>query len=168
MTSYEPGARYQNIDSVIVDVALAFGWIAATMRGAREPEPKNVSEMSRLLRSNNGAKRSAGIELALQLGEVALPELHELMGHGRRDVRNAAASALGQIGDERSIPYLMAGLQGNSQKASSFRPVVDIAAAALAGLPSRKKNQNSPRPEQPDSSATADADARRLRQHQSD
>jgi serine/threonine protein kinase len=133
MTSYEPDGRYQHIEAAIVDVALAFGWVTATMRGAREPEPADVNEMTRLLRSNNGAKRSAGIALALGLGGAALPALHDLMGHGRREVRNAAASALGQIGDERSIPYLMAGLQGNSRKASSFRPSVDTAAQALSG-----------------------------------
>jgi serine/threonine protein kinase len=133
MTSYEPGGRYQHIEAAIVDVSLAFGWVSATMRGAREPEPADVNEMTRLLRSNNGAKRSAGIALALGFGDAALPALHDLMGHGRREVRNAAASALGQIGDERSILYLMAGLQGNSRKASSFRPSVDTAAQALSG-----------------------------------
>ena len=133
MTSYEPGARYQHLEAAIVDITLAFGWITATMRGAREPEPKDVAEMVRLLRSNNGAKRSAGIEVALGLGDAALPTLHELMGHGRREVRNAAASALGQIGDERSIPYLVAGMYGNSQRASTFRPSVDTAAESLTG-----------------------------------
>ena len=57
------------------------------------------------------------------------------MGHGRREVRNAAASALGQIGDMRSIPYLVAGLHGNSQRASVFRPSADTAAKALTGYP---------------------------------
>jgi hypothetical protein len=68
-------------------------------------------------------------------GGAALPELHELMGHGRREVRNAAADALGEIGDERSIPYLVAGLQGNSRKASTFRPSADIASEALSRYP---------------------------------
>jgi serine/threonine protein kinase len=131
MTSYEPSARYQYVETAIVDVALAFGWVTATMRGAREPEPTDIKEMTRLIRSNNGAKRTAGIELALGLGTAALPVLHELMGHSRREVRNAAASALGQIGDERSVPYLVAGLYGNSQRASLFRPSADTAAEAL-------------------------------------
>jgi hypothetical protein len=132
MTSYDPAARYQHIEAAIVDLSLAFGWISATLRGAREPQPTDINEMTRLLRSNNGAKRTAGIDLALQLGEAALPDLHELMGHGRREVRNAAAAALGRVGDDRSIPYLVAGMQGNSQRASTFRPTVDTAAAALA------------------------------------
>lgn len=132
MTSYDAGARYQHIEPAIIDIALAFGWITATVRGARQPQPADLDEMSRMLRSSNGAKREAGIELALGFGKEALPQLHELMGHGRREVRNAVAAALGQIGDERSIPFLVAGLHGNSQKASTFRPTVDTAAESLA------------------------------------
>ena len=132
MTSYEPNARYQRMEAAIIDIALAFGWVTATVRGARAPEPADVREMVRLLRSNNGAKRSVGLELALQLGDEALPELYELMGHNRREVRNAAALALAQIGDERSIPYLVAGLHSTAQRASIFRPSVDTAAEALA------------------------------------
>lgn len=135
MTSYEPNARYQRMEAAIVDIALAFGWVTATVRGARAPEPADIKEMARLLRSNNGAKRSAGVELALRLGDEALPELYELMGHNRREVRNAAALALGQIGDERSIPYLVAGLHGTAQRPSVFRPSVDTAAEALACYP---------------------------------
>jgi serine/threonine protein kinase len=132
MTSYDPGARYQHLEPAIIDIALAFGWITATVRGARPPQPTDLNEMGRMLRSSNGAKREAGIELAIGFGREALPELHELLGHGRREVRNAAASALGQIGDERSIPFLVAGLHGNSQKASTFRPTVDTAAESLS------------------------------------
>lgn len=135
MTSYEPEARYQTLEAAIVDIALAFGWVTATARGARQPAPKELKEMNRLLRSANGANRSSGSEVAVQLGSEALPDLHELMGHGRREVRNSVASALGRIGDERSIPYLVAGLHGNSQKASTFRPSVDVAAEALALYP---------------------------------
>jgi serine/threonine protein kinase len=46
MTSYEPGGRYQHIEAAIVDVALAFGWVTATMRGARQPEPADVREIT--------------------------------------------------------------------------------------------------------------------------
>ena len=67
MTSYQPNARYPHMEAAIVDVALALGWVTATVRGAREPEPEDIEEMSRLLRSVNGAKRAAGIELALKL-----------------------------------------------------------------------------------------------------
>ena len=95
--------------------------------------------MSRLLRSNNGANRSAGIELAHDLGSAALPTLHELTGHGRREVRNAAATALGHIGDERSIPHLVAGLQGNARNVASFRPSIDTTAEALSGYSIEQK-----------------------------
>jgi Protein kinase domain len=131
MTSYDPDARYPTVESATIDVALALGWIRATIRGARAPAPKDVEEVVRLLRSNNGAKRSEGVELAVRFGPETLPDLHELMGHGRREVRNGAAAALGRIGDAASIPFLVAGLHGNSQKASTFRPTVDAAAEAL-------------------------------------
>jgi serine/threonine protein kinase len=132
MTSYEPSARYQHIDAAIIDITLALGWVTATARGAKQPEPTDIKEMSRLLRSSNGANRSTGIELALALGTEALPELHNLMGHGRREVRNAAASALGHLGDESSVPFLVAGLHGNSIKASTFRPTIDVSAESLS------------------------------------
>jgi Protein kinase domain/HEAT repeats len=139
MTSYDRSARYQHVEAAIVDVALAFGWVTATMRGAREPELTDINEMTRLLRSNNGAKRETGVRLAIGLREAVLPELHELVGHGRREVRNAAATALGKIGDERSIPYLVAGLYGNSQRASTFRPEIDTAAGSLAEYPIERR-----------------------------
>jgi serine/threonine protein kinase len=132
MTSYDPGARYAPVESATVDIALALGWVRATIRGARAPVPKDLQEVVRLIRSNNGAKRTEGVELAVNLGVEALPDLHELIGHGRREVRNAAAAALGRIGDATSIPFLVAGLHGNSQKASTFRPTVDATADALA------------------------------------
>lgn len=131
MTSYDPGGRYATVEAATIDIALALGWVRATMRGARAPAPKDVEEVIRLLRSNNGAKRTEGVELAVQLGTETLPDLHELLGHGRREVRNAAAGALGRIGDAASVPFLVAGLHGNSQKASTFRPTVDAAAEAL-------------------------------------
>ncbi len=135
MTSYEPSSRYQNIEAAIVDAAIAFGWIRATSQGARKPAPKDLKEMVRLLRSANGANREAGISLAVELKADALEDLQNLTGHVRREVRNSAAKALGQICDERSVPYLVAGLHGNSKKASTFRPTVDVAAETLACYP---------------------------------
>lgn len=132
MASYDRAGRYQHLDAAIVDLSAALGWVSATARGARPPQPTNIKEMARLLRSSNGANRGLGIELALQLGAEALAELHNLMGHGRREVRNAVATALGQLGDERSVAYLVAGLHSNSRKASTFRPTVDAAADALS------------------------------------
>jgi hypothetical protein len=119
------------MEDAIIDASLALGWVTAAIGGARAPAPANIKEMTRLLRSNNGAKRSAGAELALRLGREGIPELHELIGHSRREVRNAVASALGEIADERSIPYLMAGMYSTSQRASVARPPVDTAAEAL-------------------------------------
>lgn len=135
MTSYEPDARYQHIESALVDICLALGWIAATVRGAREPAPREIKEMVRLLRSSNGVNRSSGVQLAVALGSEALADLHDLLGHGRREVRNAVAVALGAIGDERSLPFLVAGMLGNSRTASTFRPTVDVAAASLSRYP---------------------------------
>ena len=100
-------------------------------RAARAlPRPRMSRKLSAPSK-HNGAKRTEGVKMAVQLGTETLPDLHELMGHGRREVRNAAAAALGRIGDAASIPFLVAGLQGNSQNVSKFRPTVDTAAEAL-------------------------------------
>ncbi len=139
MISYDADARYQHLEAAIVDVSLAFGWVSATIRGARQPAPADLKEMTRLLRSSNGANRSSGIKLASALGAEALSELHDLTGHGRREVRNSVAVALGQIADDRSIPFLVAGLHGNSQKASTFRPTIDEAASALSRFPVERR-----------------------------
>jgi hypothetical protein len=136
MTRYEPASRYPHIDAATVDAALALGWVAATMQGARPPASKGPKEMARLLRSRNGAARAEGVNVAIQLGPEAVADLHELVGHSRRDVRNAAALALGSITDERSIPYLVAALHSEHKPDSKnfwdFRPSVDEAANALS------------------------------------
>jgi serine/threonine protein kinase len=135
MTSYDADSLYQHVEAVIVDVAMALGWVTATTRGATRPAPADLKRMSTLLRSSNGANRAAGVDLAVALGTDALPELHERMGHGRREVRNSAATALGLMTDHRSLPFLVTGLYGNSKKASNFRPTIDTAADALARYP---------------------------------
>jgi serine/threonine protein kinase len=131
MTAYDPAARYQHIEDAIADLALAFGWVRATMTGARSPAPADLKSMEKGLRSSNAVNRSAGVAIAVDLGTQALPVLHDLLGHNRRDVRNAVADALGEIGDPSSLPYLVAGLYGQSDKASIFRPSADTATQAL-------------------------------------
>jgi hypothetical protein len=132
MTAYDPAARYQHVEDAIADLALAFGWVRATMSGARSPAPADLKSMEKGLRSSNAVNRAAAVTIAVDLGVQALPVLHDLLGHGRRDVRNVTAEALGQIGDPRSLPYLVAGLHGQTDKASRFRPSADTAARALA------------------------------------
>jgi HEAT repeats len=88
--------------------------------------------MLKQLKSSNEAQRQQGIEIAIRLGKAALSELHTLLGHTRRDIRNSAAIALGQIGDPQSLPYLVGGLYGTASRASQFRPTVDTAASAIA------------------------------------
>jgi HEAT repeat protein len=131
MTEWEPERRYQSAEDALEDVLLATGAVLGAIRGvagARHPELKG---MITLLRSNNGVQRERGIELAVRLGTPALTELHSLLGHNRRDVRDAAAVALGRIGDLESVPFLVAGLYGTSDRASNFRPASDAAVAAL-------------------------------------
>lgn len=71
----------------------------------------------------------------MRLNKAAVPELHTMLGHGRREVRKAAAMALGRIGDTGSIPFLVGGLYGNADKASRFRPTTDSATDAIALYP---------------------------------
>jgi hypothetical protein len=58
-----------------------------------------------------------------------------MLGHSRRDIRNSVAVALAQIGDSSSIPFLIGGLYGSSNRPSQFRPSVDVAAQSLASFP---------------------------------
>ena len=62
----------------LIDIALAFGWVTATMRGAREPEPLDVKEINRLMRSNNGASRSQSCIVASIVSRRALPAFWDL------------------------------------------------------------------------------------------
>lgn len=135
MTEWEAARRYQTMEDVMEDLSIAIGVVLATLRGTAGLRNPDLSTMLKLLRANNDLQKQQGIELAIRLGKAALPDLHDLMGHNRRDVRNAVAKALGQIGDESSIPVLVAGLYGSSEKASSFRPSCDAAAIALAQYP---------------------------------
>lgn len=91
--------------------------------------------MVKFLKSSNEAHRKRGIELAKELGKEALGVLHDLLGHGRRDVRDASVLALGEITEPNSLRYLIAALYGNTQKASSFRPSSDKASAAISRYP---------------------------------
>jgi len=115
MTEWEPERRYQSVDEALEDAWMACGTVLATLRGAAGVRHPDLQRMMKLLRSSNALHRQSGIDLATRLGKPALPELHSLLGHARRDVRNATAIALGRIGDPESIPFLVAGLYGNSE-----------------------------------------------------
>jgi len=132
MMAFSPADRYQHVEDAIADLALAFGWARATMTGARTPAPADLKSMEKGLRSSNAVNREAAVAIAVDLGTQALPVLHDLLGHNRRDVRNAVADALGEIGDPGSVPYLVAALYGQSEKAGTFRPSADTASRALS------------------------------------
>lgn len=133
MTAWEPEMRYQTIEDALEDFSISLGWVLASLRGAAGLRHPDLDTMSKLLKSSNEAHRRQGVDIAGRLGRAALAELHSLMGHGKRDVRNSCARALGRIGDEASVPFLVAALYGNTEKAGHFRPAADTAADALAG-----------------------------------
>jgi serine/threonine protein kinase len=139
MTAWEATARYETLEDALEDMAVCFGWVLASLRGAAGLQHPDVATMLKLLRCSNESRRQRGIDLAVRLGKSALPELHELAGHGKRDVRNSCARALGLIGDESSIPILVAGLYGNAEKPRNFRPSTDTAAEALAQHPAERR-----------------------------
>lgn len=131
MTAWDPNDRYQTLEAALEDMFVCFGWVLASLKGAAGLQHPDLSTMVKLLKTANEAQRQRGVELAVRLGKSALTDLHELAGHGKRDVRNSCARALGLIRDDSSIQILMAGLQGNSDKATRFRPSTDTAAEAL-------------------------------------
>jgi hypothetical protein len=61
------------------------------------------------------------------------------MRNRRREVRNAAAAALGQIAASASLPYLIGALYGITDNASRFRPSADTASQALALFPPKDR-----------------------------
>lgn len=139
MTAWEADARYQTLEDALEDLFVSFGWVLASLKGAAGLQHPDMPAMVKLLKTSNEAQRQRGIDLAVRLGKSALPDLHELAGHGKRDVRNSCARALGLIGDDSSIPILVAGLYGNSDKPNRFRPSTDTATESLAQYPAEKR-----------------------------
>lgn len=117
MMAYAAEVRYQNLEDAIDDLAIQFGWALAIFKGERPLPNRDLPTVVKLLKSSNEAHRRQGIELAAELGKEALQSLHGLLGHNRRDVRDAAALSLGEIGDPHSLPCLTAALYGNSKNA---------------------------------------------------
>jgi serine/threonine protein kinase len=132
MTAYAPDERYSTLEDALDDLGIQFGWVLATSKGERPVLSRNIPSMSKLLKSSNELHRRRGIQLAKELGKEALPVLHDLMGHNRRDVRDAAAVALGEIGDESSLHYLVSAMYGNSGNPSASRPSSEKASLAIS------------------------------------
>lgn len=132
MTAWEAAVRYQTLEDALEDLSVAFGWVLASLRGSAGLQHPDIPTMIKLLKSSNEAQRQRGVEIAIRLGKSALPDLQNLLGHTRRDIRNSAAVALGEIRDSSSIPFLIGGLYGSAARAAQFRPSVDTAAQALS------------------------------------
>jgi serine/threonine-protein kinase len=139
MTAWDADARYQTLEDALEDLSITFGWVLASLKGAAGLQNPDMATMVKLLKTANEAQRQRGVDLAVRLGKSALQELHELAGHGKRDVRNSCARALALIGDDSSIPILVAGLYGNSDKPTRFRPSTDTAAESLTQFSSEKR-----------------------------
>jgi serine/threonine protein kinase len=135
MTAFSADDRYQRLEDAIDDLSINFGYTLATMQGGRAAASRDLPTMIKLLRSSNELHRRKGIEIARELGNEALESLHELVGHARRDVRDAAGLALGEIADPSSLHYLVSALYGSSKKASAFRPSSDMAGVAISHYP---------------------------------
>jgi hypothetical protein len=136
MTAHEKKDRYDAVEDALEDLSLALGWVLATIKGARPAESADIPTMTGMLKSSNEAHRQHGIRIASQLREEALPVLHELTGNARRDVRDAAAIALGEIANPGSLPFLIGCLySGRNPKGSTFRPAADSAASAIGRYP---------------------------------
>lgn len=135
MTAFSAGDRYQRLEDALEDLSISFGYVLATIQGGRAAANRDLPTMIKQLRSSNELHRKKGIDIARELGKSALEPLHELVGHGRRDVRNAVVLALGEIADPSSLHYLVSALYGDGKKASTFRPSADTAALAISCYP---------------------------------
>ncbi|HWP54582.1 MAG TPA: protein kinase [Pyrinomonadaceae bacterium] len=139
MTAYKPSDRYSNLEDVIEELSVNIGWILSAHETGRRPVKTDLPAMVKLLKSSNDSQRTRGIEIARRLGQPAVDTLHDLLGHGRRDVRNSAALALGEIADPSSLPYLISALYGNAASASKFRPSADTASQAIENYPTQRR-----------------------------
>jgi serine/threonine protein kinase len=139
MTEWDPERRYQSIEQAIEDISFAMGTVLAVLKGTAGFRNPDLNTMLKLFRANNDVQRRKGIEIAVRLGKSAVSDIHAMLGHRRREVRNTAAQALGQILDVSSIPLLVAALYGNSEKPSYFRPAADTAADALSHFPEEER-----------------------------
>jgi hypothetical protein len=134
MTAWTPEDRYEAVEYACEDIARALGHVLAVLEGAPGVRHPDLKQMTLLIRSSNQATRQQGIDLAARLGKAAVAELHLLAGHGKREVRNSAALALGQVADGSSLPSLVAGMYGSTEKVGQFRPATDTAAEAIANF----------------------------------
>jgi serine/threonine protein kinase len=135
MTAFSATDRYERLEDALDDLGIGFGYVLATIQGGRAAANRDLPTMMKLLKSSNELHRKKGVEIARELGKDALEQLHELVGHGRRDVRNAAVLALGEIADPSSLHYIVSALYGDGKKASTFRPSADTAAFAISCYP---------------------------------
>jgi serine/threonine protein kinase len=135
MTAFNPEDRYFNLEDVVEDLSVNIGVVLATHESGRPPIKTDLPTMVKFMKSSNDAIRQRGIEVARRLDKQAVSELHDLLGNRRREVRNAAATALGIIASPASLPYLIGALYGNTDNASRFRPSADAASQALAHFP---------------------------------
>lgn len=135
MAAWKKEERYAAVEYAAEDISMALGHVLAVLRGASGVRHPDVKLMTKLMRSRNEAQRQQGIEIAIRLGKSALADLHALLGHGKREVRNSAAQAIGQIAEPSSLPFLVAALYGNTEKVGHFRPAADTAAEAIARYP---------------------------------
>jgi hypothetical protein len=135
MIAYDPAHRYSTLEDVLEDLSVHIGTVIQAHNVGAAPVTADLATMLKLLKSSNQAFRQQGAEIARRIGIPALPTLHELLGSSRREVRNAAALALGDIAAADSLPYLTSALYGNTDKASRFRPSADTAASAIARYP---------------------------------
>src|SRR5467141_1870629 len=135
MTAYKPSDRYPNLEDAIEDLSMNIGWILTAHETGRLPVKTDLPAMVKLIKSSNDSQRNRGIEIARRLGRPAVDTLHDLLGHGRREVRNSAALALGEIADTSSLRHLVSALYGNATSPSKFRPSADTASKAIAHYP---------------------------------
>jgi hypothetical protein len=106
---------------------------------SREALVELGSEAARVLmtkmRSRN-ARELHGLEDVLEdIGEAALPHLHEATGDTCGRARRLAVRILGKIGSPASIPHILPFLDDTSWKARSVAEASRITCISLKGLP---------------------------------
>jgi hypothetical protein len=134
MIAHRPEDRYGSIDAAFDDLVWALVHTRIPTSGPSTDEDEK-KELIKLLTSANAANQSRAIEPAMRLGTKAMAVLHEHVGHRRLDVAMASYRLLGEIGDESSLPYLIAGLYPRRTGKRPQFPTGEYAAAAMRNYP---------------------------------
>jgi len=86
----------------------------AAMGARKQPDPLTIPALIEMLSDEDHLSASLAADALATIGSPSVPDLIEVLQHGRQAARLEAARALANIGDQRSIPALFSVLDEES------------------------------------------------------